>query len=352
MRTVAINGSPLTGKITGIERYMYEIIKRIDKLDDPDRTKIYLMCPEKQRLNVPVLDNIEIVGLGHSDGKIKISEIRSFLKKTDSKYFSLSGNMCIQRNAVICIHDIRPWLFKEFDPISFRIRCGLNFLSSKFNAGRIVTVSETSKEEMSSHLRISKSKITVIPNGWEHMRDIKEDVDFWQRHPDIRKGEYLYSLSSVAPHKNFKWIIENAKLHPEVNFIVGGKKWELSNEEQEAVGNVRFLGYVTDEENKTLMKNCKAFVHPSMYEGFGITPLEALSCGAPIFVSKAACLPEIFGGVASFFDPTDWNFNIMDNMYEPDQDAVQKVLKKYTWDRAAEKWYLLMSGESNDQSCL
>ncbi|MBQ4530347.1 MAG: glycosyltransferase, partial [Lachnospiraceae bacterium] len=95
---------------------------------------------------------------------------------------------------------------------------------------------------------------------------------------------------------------------------------------------------VTDEENKALMERCRIFVFPSKLEGFGIPPLEALACGAKIAISRASCLPEIYGECAVYFDPDDYEVNIED-LEKQAIVGVDKLLKKYSWEKSAKDWY-------------
>ena len=81
--------------------------------------------------------------------------------------------------------------------------------------------------------------------------------------------------------------------------------------------NVIYLGFVSDEEMKTLMANCKAFIHPALYEGFGITPMEAMSVGAELIISNAACLPEIYGKSAHYIDPHNSDVDLDKLLSEP-----------------------------------
>ena len=87
---------------------------------------------------------------------------------------------------------------------------------------------------------------------------------------------------------------------------------------------------------KALMSKCKAFIFPSYYEGFGIPPLEALSVGAKIIVSKAACLPEIYGNTAHYIDPDNPDINLNQLLEQP-VESPERILEKYTYDNAAEQ---------------
>ena len=109
--------------------------------------------------------------------------------------------------------------------------------------------------------------------------------------------------------------------------------------------NVKLLGYVTDSQVKWLMKNCKAFVFPSYYEGFGIPPLEALSVGAKIIVGNSASLPEIYKTSAAYIDPYNPDCDLSELLSKLPSDCNQisdAVLKEYTYDKAAQKLYNIL----------
>jgi glycosyltransferase involved in cell wall biosynthesis len=89
------------------------------------------------------------------------------------------------------------------------------------------------------------------------------------------------------------------------------------------------------------MERCKAFLLPSYYEGFGLTPLEALSCGAKIIVANAASLPEIYGKCAHYIDPYDTNVDLDELLKEP-VEAPDSILEKYSYDTAAKQVYGLI----------
>ena len=85
------------------------------------------------------------------------------------------------------------------------------------------------------------------------------------------------------------------------------------------------------------MQNCRAFLHPAVFEGFGIPPLEALSQGVPIAVARASCLPELYGDTAHYFDPYDYDVDLDALLAEP-VASPEKILQKYSWDKTAAFW--------------
>ena len=100
--------------------------------------------------------------------------------------------------------------------------------------------------------------------------------------------------------------------------------------------NMFFTGYISDGQIKSLMSHCKAFIHPAIYEGFGIPPLEAMSCGATLILSTATCLPEIYGKSAHYIDPYCYDIDL-DVIVQEHVEKSQIVLEKYNWSIEAKK---------------
>ena len=240
---------------------------------------------------------------------------------------------------MVVLHDIRP-LVMDTDRGSFRFKFWVHCLSVKAFAERVYTVSYDQRELISRKLGIPKDRIGVTYNGWEHMERCPADESIFDRLPEVKKGEYFYALGSMAKHKNYKWIREVARRNPDKTFVVaGGKDLRAFGDDAEAqdTHNIFYPGYVQDGENKALMQHCKAFLHPAVFEGFGIPPLEALSQGAPILLSNASCLPELYGKTARYFDPYDYEVDLDALLAQPVEPAGE-VLEKFSWDRTAAFW--------------
>ena len=172
------------------------------------------------------------------------------------------------------------------------------------------------------------------------MKHVTPDESIFDKMPGVKKGEYFYALGSLAKHKNFKWIREVARRSPDKTFVVaGGKDLRAFGDDAEAkdTHNVFYPGYVSDAENAALMKHCKLFLHPAVFEGFGIPPLEALALGAPVALANATCLPELYGDTARYFDPYDYDVDL-DALAAQPVAAPDEVLKKYSWNKTAEFW--------------
>ena len=120
-------------------------------------------------------------------------------------------------------------------------------------------------------------------------------------------GRFFLVLGSLAPNKNMKWVFRSAKRHPDVTYAVAGGAFASAGRTGcgDAPANIVFLGRVSDGEMKSLMERCEALVFPSLDEGFGIPPLEALALGRPVVAARKSCLPEIYGDAVHWFDPDD-----------------------------------------------
>ena len=334
MTKIAINGFFLTNRITGMERFALEILKELDK-SNPEKYEIVIPAYTKI---VPPTKNIQVVYYGNILGKLWVQT--SFLwyviknKRTPLTFDSIAP---LLRPGVVCIHDITFKVNKNYFGYSLRSKLSvvwrnLQYLVCIKYSPMIITVSEFSKREILNNYKCDKDKIIVIGNGWDHFASVGMSDEIKTNHPDYFTKPYFFSLSSLGENKNLSWILETAKKHPQYNFLIGGGAINsyANRFGKEPSANVHFLGYISDETVKYLMKNCKAFLFPSFYEGFGIPPLEALSIGAQIIISNASCLPEIYGTSAHYIDPHHPSDDL-DSVLNERVDTPEAVLEKYRW---------------------
>lgn len=186
-------------------------------------------------------------------------------------------------------------------------------------ADRIITISEFSKQEIMKYLGIEEKKIAVVPCAVD--REVfRPDYDS----AEIRrvaekygiKGSYILYLGTLEPRKNITQLIEAYKLLQEraaerPKLVIAGKKgWGFDNifelvQRYQLKEEVVFTGYVPDEEIPYLLSGALCFVFPSLYEGFGMPPLEAMACGVPVISSNVASIPEVVGDAGILINPKE-----------------------------------------------
>lgn len=327
--------------MTGMERFAYELIRELDKTARSAALDMRLVVPTNAR-NVPELHNIRVVRYGKARGSLwEQIFMTAYCLRHNAMSLSLRPIMPLLKPGIVCIHDVsyktNPSFFAT--PYSRLARWWVlyHFWAAKHFSPIVFTVSEWSKREIMDEYGIEGERIVVLGNGWEHFKRVKADETLAARHPEWIQRPFFFSLGSLAPNKNIKWIVDVARRHRQYNFLIGGNaslRAYGTDYREEQYANVKFIGYLSDEEVKYLMSRCKAFLFPSFYEGFGLPPLEALSVGAPIVVSNASCLPEIYGDSAHYIDPYDTNVDL-DRLLEEPVSPANKLLEKYSFARYA-----------------
>ena len=186
------------------------------------------------------------------------------------------------------------------------------------SADVVAAVSQATRQTLIEHFKTPPEKITIIPNGvGPHFRRITDPVllgatrnKFGLKHP------LVLGVGTMEPRKNHIGLIrafsiaQKQKKGPAMLALAGGKGW-LYEETLQLVSElklekkVRFLGRVSELELVTLYSMADVFAFPSFFEGFGVPPLEAMACGAPVITSNTSSLPEVVGDAALLIDPND-----------------------------------------------
>ena len=223
----------------------------------------------------------------------------------------------VKGKKVVFIHDMAFKVHPE--TVRRRTKYVLNLALKKSckRADHIITVSQFSKKEIIKYLNVPEDKISVMYNGVDlslyHPNYMDEDIQRVKRKYNIQNNYFLY-LGTLEPRKNLERLIEAYGLlikempNCPVLVLAGGNGW-LYNNIYKMVNlmhlekYVFFTGYVKQVDVPLLMKGAFAFLFPSVYEGFGMPPLEAMACGTPVLVSNTASLPEIVGEAGVQVDP-------------------------------------------------
>ncbi|RZT21377.1 glycosyltransferase family 4 protein [Fictibacillus sp. BK138] len=347
---IYINGRFLTQNTTGVQRVAQEIIKSLDcelLFYKGEPISFEILLPKNQTLKLE-LKNIKMKKVGHLTGHLwEQLELPFYCKK------KLLINFCntapaLKKEQMVFIHDAAIFSKPEGYSLKFILWYRLLYLFVARFSYKIITVSNFSKGELVRYLPNLKKKISVIPIAANHIDKLKSDESILINN-GLDKKDYLFAVSSMHPNKNFKLII-NA-LEQMTSFkgqvvIAGSSNGKVfSKEKYKKNNNIKFIGYVTDEQLKALYKNAKAFIFPSLYEGFGLPPLEAMNMGCPVIVSNAASIPEVCGDAALYFNPNDFQelqncFNLIYNDETLIKDLKRNGLrrsKKYHWSKTSEE---------------
>ncbi|MBS7562857.1 glycosyltransferase family 4 protein [Mucilaginibacter sp. Bleaf8] len=217
----------------------------------------------------------------------------------------------------VTIHDVYHLAYYNQLSMAQRIYAKIVINGAVRLSKQVITVSKFSKDEIIKHTGCNASKISVIYNGVKDTPSVNITFNELANHYHLPQ-KYLLFVGNVKPHKNLKTLLQaylllSEELRSEYKIVIVGKKDgfitgdpELFNWIDQNPGlsdRLIFTGFVADEHMDAIYKYASLFVFPSVYEGFGLPPLEAMLNQCPVAVSNAACMPEICGEAALYFDP-------------------------------------------------
>jgi glycosyltransferase involved in cell wall biosynthesis len=217
-----------------------------------------------------------------------------------------------RRPTVVTIHDLSLMLLPGVHrkELTGRSRWRLPWMANK--ASRVITPSNSVKKELCEAVDIRPDKVVVTPEAPRPVFKRREDPELlWRLGIE---GAFILFVGTIEPRKNLRRLVEafdqmlrNTSLSPKL-VIAGGKGWMMDDffsliEKKGLTDRVCLTGYLQDEELCALYSSCTAFIYPSLYEGFGLPPLEAMACGAPVITSRTPALMETVGQAARLVDP-------------------------------------------------
>lgn len=257
------------------------------------------------------------------------------------------------KKRLVTIHDVYHLAFGKTLSVHQRLYARMMMKRAVNISDHILTISQFSKDEIIKYTGINQGKISVVHLGVDPARfpcvsnaalqtKIREKYGLSQN--------YFIFVSNLAPHKNIDrllvaWNILVKEFSDWKLVLVGKRGKAILDSKSFMQQGVLLLGQVCDQDLPILYQLAYAAIHPSLYEGFGLTPLEALSSGCPVIVSHAASLPEVCGDSALYVDPYDIE-DIAAGMRKMIQDRAlhselrEKGLKRsceLTWDKTVDK---------------
>jgi glycosyltransferase involved in cell wall biosynthesis len=242
------------------------------------------------------------------------------------------------RHRMITVHDLN-YRYVRSGPGSWRDALLTRMAIARSNC--LVSISDYVGDDVRRHVTARGRRVT-IHNGAT----------------DLAGRRFFFHLSRMAPSKNVRSIIDLARAWPERVFVLAGPAWghskQLHDELGDTLPNVRVLLGIDDPTKAWLLAHCEAFVFPSLAEGFGLPPLEAMYFGAPVFLSRLTSLPEIGGPQAAYFDdfsPQSMRATIENELprLQAQHDDIRRRARQFDWDACVSK-YVQLYGELSSGS--
>jgi glycosyltransferase involved in cell wall biosynthesis len=344
-KIILINGRFMMQPITGVQRFAREVIGELAKREE-DKFRFIIALP-RRNVTSPI-QGIETYQDNSHLPTFLWQQIRIpyLLKKLNADLLWSPCNIgpVFTRNHLVSIHDTAPFAGPEWFSRPFRTYYRFIFPLLGQRAIRVITPSTFSEKEIVRHGIAKKKDINVIQGGVSSTFTRKESSPY--NHP------YILTVGSINPRKNISKLIaswERIPIHIKEDrklVITGGEESCYPAENfGDIPDDITFTGYIPDEDLPSLYSGADAFAFPSLYEGFGLPPLEAMACGCPVITSKLSSMPEVCGDAAYYIDPHSTE-SIKDGIIKvlTDRDLreglIQKGLERaklFTWQRSAEK---------------
>ncbi|WP_214071535.1 glycosyltransferase family 1 protein [Mucilaginibacter sp. dw_454] len=351
-----LNSRFLTQNLTGVQRYGYELFKQLSN----SQLDFRCFLPNQPVNNTYQVDQqIDLQKIGKNQSHVwEQIDLPSYLRKNGSP---LLLNLCntaplFYKNQIVTVHDI-AYMRGNWHSRSFRAFYKTVIPKVIKNSHHVITVSEFSKQEIMSAYGTPGEKISVIYNAPFIANTLTDATEIEKM---VLDKPFILSVGSMDLRKNLKRLIQaflllknknikllltgshhtNFKSDPELGILLNNNK-----------DRIVFLGYRTDAELTYLYKNALCFVYPSLYEGFGIPPIEAMMNNCPVVTSNVSSLPEVCGDGALYCDPLSINdiAASINTMIENQDQRAKYILagaknaSKYSWQLSGDKLKTLIN---------
>jgi glycosyltransferase involved in cell wall biosynthesis len=361
---IGIDGIPLATLKTGIGHYTLELARGVAQL-----------APENDfQLVAPVPLELET----HADGNLP-RNLRSVHAPTNAlrrRWWTIGLPLYVRQNrldlfhgtnynvplwqrcpTVVTVHDLSLLLHPDTHREDLVLRARKRLPTMTRIAAHVITDSESVRTEIREHLGVPADKITAVPLAPRRMfRPVPE--------PEAREilrrlgveDEFVLFVGTVEPRKNlltlvqaFDEMLRATDQRPQL--VIAGQKGWLTDKLYEYVeqstlrDRIMFTGYLSDEDLRALYSSCRVSVYPSLYEGFGLPPLEAMACGAPVITSRIPVMMETSAGAARLVAPTDVEelaaalVELLTDEGERNELSAAGLRRaaEYTWERTAQQ---------------
>ncbi len=372
---IGIDGGCLANR-RGFGRFARQTLLALSQAESPHEFVVLIDMPSYESVTIPPKFEPAIVEVREAPSKAASASGRRSVRDLlamgraasrlhlDAIYFPASYSFFPVWNAgkvVVTMHDTLAMAHPElvFPTRKGRLAWALKEHAAVRWSDRIVTVSQAARRDLIAWFGLPESKVAVVPEGPEAIFRPTSDAST----PSILKKyrvdparRFLLYVGGLSPHKNLPRLIEAfaRTSFNNVDLVLVGDMRDVFHTHvpalKEAVGRLRvedrvnFAGFVPDADLAHLYSRAYALVQPSLMEGFGLPPVEAMACGTPVLASTAGSLPEVIGNAGIFFDPMDVGSIatvLAEFLRDADRrDALAKVAldraKRFTWTASAE----------------
>jgi glycosyltransferase involved in cell wall biosynthesis len=318
MKRLGVIATSLSGeRPTGLGVYTREVLRHVPWPQDT----VFVGEPDARRREWPTAPHVDtprLPGLAH---KLAWQALRlepvtraAGCELLYAPTHELAPNVGLP--VAMVVHDLIPLLFPHL--CSRKLSAFFRHLLPRAceKAAAIVAISEHTKRDLVAHYGLDPARITVVPNGYDHALfhpRPNEAIEAWRRKMGL--GAFVLYVGRLSEPKNVGRIVEAFALasgRVPHELVIAGPDDQGDRARLEARaralgvgGRVRMLDYLSREDLPLAYGAASLFVTASLYEGFGLPPLEAMACGAPVLVSNASSLPEVVGEAGALFDPHD-----------------------------------------------
>lgn len=358
---VALELQPCCGKRSGVGTYVYELARKLHRQDGLEFVGNLFNYRGRndnsealEGITIPIRENrVFPFGIYQRIWKVLPLPYEMMFPPADlNLFFNYIVPPRVGGKVITTIHDLTFLRYPETVEKENYQRLKQGLADSVDRSDHILTVSEFSKREIIELLGVPEKKISVVYNAPSVS---EEQVEWGYVHE--RFGitlPYLLYVGTIEPRKNLVRLLHAyEQLKDEMGIphqlvLAGGNGWNNEEIFQTAQGSkyresILFTGYVSVAEKNTLYAHAAAFVFPSIYEGFGIPPLEAMHFGCPVVCADAASLPEVVGAAAQFVDPIN-EASIVEGIWRVISDSAyregliqrgKRQVQRFSWDTSA-----------------
>jgi glycosyltransferase involved in cell wall biosynthesis len=365
---VGLDGYPLCEPLTGVGHYTFELARALARTYATSQFELIApfqfdasVLAQVQRDSLP---NLKLVNLDLSSvrGRWYSLHLPRYIKRAALDLFHGTNYelpLWNLRQSVLTVHDLSSLRYPELHRKQLARRMRLRLPLAVKLAKAIITPTQAVKQELCAQLKVKQAKVTAIHEApRESFRPVSRAAAAGVRQRLGIENDFLLFVGTLEPRKNlvtllkaYAQVLRETPFRPQL-VVAGGEGWLMDEtfavmRGEDIHERLCLTGYLNDEDLRALYSSCRAFIYPSLYEGFGLPPLEAMASGAPVIASRISALEETVGNAAVLVDPLDVEMlkRSIVGLFE-DGKARDRLIEKghtraadFSWKKTAELTY-------------